>query len=116
MKQKLPTVLWSQLAKLNGISLINSMYIWLFIVPISARLLENVGDSAELTILNYTFTAKLTLPFSWIAFYFSALAFAVANIVFQGRCPSVIKEQNDYSEFKLSNKGDELSLPFIRPH
>jgi len=36
----LPTILWSQLAKLNAVGFINTMYVWTFIVPIMAKLLE----------------------------------------------------------------------------
>ena len=103
----IPRILWSQLAKLNAIEFINTMYVWIFIVPILAKLLENTGSEVRLTIFEYTFEAHLTLPFSWVAFYFSALAFAAANLVFQARCPRIIKEQSNYSEFKRSNRGIE---------
>lgn len=107
MIEKLPALPWSQLRRINHVRLINSMYIWLFIVPISARLLENIGEMAELVVFGHTFSAQLTLPFSWVAFYFSALAFAAANSVYQIRCPSIIKEQSGYAEFRESKKGVE---------
>jgi hypothetical protein len=102
-----PTIFWSQLAKLNAVKFINTMYVWIFIVPVLAKLLENMGDKAQLTIFEHTFVAHLTLPFSWVCFYFSALAFASANLVFQARCPNIIKEQSGYSEFRRLNKGVE---------
>lgn len=83
------------------------MYIWIFLVPIAARLLENVEEAATVTIFSYTFEAQLTLPFSWLVFYFSAIAFAAANLIFQIRCPDIVKEHSDYSEFKQSNMGIE---------
>lgn len=93
----LPTINWSQLEKLNAVKFIQTMYIWVFLLPILVKLilvklLEHVGESARLTIFGYTFEALLSLPFSWIAFYFSALAFALANLIFQARCPSIIKD------------------------
>lgn len=81
------------------------MYIWIFLVPVIARLFEQVGESAILTIFNYTFEAQLTLPFSWVIFYFSAIFFAVANILFQIRCPQIVKDHSGYSDFAQSNKG-----------
>ena len=103
----LPTILWGHLAKLNAVRLINTMYVWIFIVPIMAKLLENVGGEVQLTIFEHNFVVHLALPFSWVAFYFSALSFAAANLLFQLRCPNVIKEQQDYSEFRRANKGVE---------
>jgi hypothetical protein len=103
----LPTILWSQLARLNAVKLINTMYVWIFIVPILAKLLENIGGVVQLTIFEHTFAVHLALPFSWVAFYFSALSFAAANILLQVRCPSVIKEQQDYSGFRRANRGVE---------
>ena len=43
-------IMWSQLAKLNAIVFIYTMYLSIFIVPIVAKLLENTGDNAQLTI------------------------------------------------------------------
>ena len=103
----LATIYWSHLKKLNSARPINTMYVWIFLVPIFAKLLESVGGEAELTIFNHTLLVNLQLPFSWVAFYFSALSFAMANLIFQLRCPRVVKEQNDYFEFRHSNRGVE---------
>jgi hypothetical protein len=43
-------IMWSQLAKLNAIVFIYTIYLSIFIVPIVAKLLENTGDNALLTI------------------------------------------------------------------
>ncbi len=98
---------WIQLKNINKYKLINTMYIWLFIVPIVARLFEKVEHTANITIFEYTFEAQLSLPFSWVIFYFSAIAFASANLIYQLRCPSIIKDNSDYSDFKQSHKGVE---------
>ena len=98
---------WYQLKIINKSKFINTMYIWIFLVPIAARLLENVNESATVTIFNYTFEAQLTLPFSWLVFYFSAMAFAIANLIFQFRCPDIVKEHDDYTDFKQANMGVE---------
>ncbi len=83
------------------------MYIWIFIVPILVKVLEKIGDTAHVTIFEYTFEAQLSLPFSWSIFYASALTFATANLIFFLRCPTIIKEQKDYAEFRNANKGVE---------
>jgi hypothetical protein len=104
---KLPKFKWSELEQLNAIKFIHTMYVWVFLVPILVKLLEHVDEKALITAFGYTFEAQLSLPFSWVAFYFSALAFAIANLVFQIRCPSIIKEQRDYFKFRQSGKGVE---------
>ena len=98
---------WQALKQIRNLKFIKSMYIWIFIVPISVKVLEEVGDIAKVTIFNHTFEAQLTLPFSWATFYFSAICFALANIIFQARCPVMVKSNNDYNDFKKSNMGIE---------
>jgi len=39
------------------------------------------------------------LPFSWKIFYFSALFFAAANLLFLARCFSLIKDHKSFSDF-----------------
>lgn len=104
---KYPDIKWHLLSKINKFKFINTMYIWIFVVPVLSRLLEKVGDVANVTIFDYTFEAQLTLPFSWLVFYFSAVSFAIANVIFQIRCPNIIKDHTGYSDFKQANKGVE---------
>ena len=73
---------WDQLRKIKEIRVIRSMYIWLFIVPVSAKALSTINTEAKLIIFNHIFDVNLTLPFSWKIFYFSALSFAIANVIY----------------------------------
>ena len=97
------------------------MYVWLFIVPVIAKGLSKVEDIAKVNIFEYSFELKLGLPFSWKVFYFSALTFAAANLLFLWKCYSLIKDHSSFSEFKEAGKGqkqldgyaEEASLPSI---
>lgn len=84
------------------------MYIWIFIVPISAKVLEKTHEIAEITIYSYTFEVTLSLPFSWKIFYFAALSFAIATIIYQTRCPRLIKEHPTFASYENEGKPEWL--------
>jgi hypothetical protein len=103
---------WSQLDKIRKIKIISSMYIWVFIVPITAKILSMTSDMAAITIFEYTFDVNLTLPFSWKMFYFSALFFALATLIYQIRCPRLVKEYPTYSDFDVEGKPEWHLRPY----
>lgn len=57
--------------------------------------------------LGYPFELTLQLPFSWIAFYFSALFFAAGEALYYLRCPRVVRDQSTYRQFREEGKGVE---------
>jgi hypothetical protein len=103
---------WSQLDKIRKIKIISSMYIWVFIVPIAAKILSMTSDMATITIFEYTFDVNLALPFSWKMFYFSALFFALATLIYQIRCPRLVKEYPTYSDFDVEGKPEWHLRPY----
>lgn len=96
--------LLSDLRSIHAVKLISSMYVWIFIVPVVAQLLSKVNDVATFTIFGYSFEVALELPFSWKVFYFSAMCFALANIIYSIRCPTLIKDHPSYSSFVSEGK------------
>ena len=98
------------------------MYIWIFLVPIAAKILSRVEDVATITIFGYTFSIPLSLPFSWKVFYFSAICFAFGNLLHKLRCPKLILDHPTYSTFREEGKPDwhlrdyagELGIDFDR--
>lgn len=105
---------WSQLNKIKDIKLISSMYIWVFIVPIAAKVLSLTSDIATITVFSYTFDVNLSLPFSWKLFYFSALFFALATLIYQTRCPRLIKEYPTYVSFESEGKPEWHLRPYAK--
>lgn len=103
---------WSQLHKIQSIKIISSMYIWIFIVPITAKFLALTEDFATVTVFDHTFTIELTLPFSWQLFYFAALSFAFATLLYQARCPSFIKDYPTLSAFEAEGKPEWHLRPY----
>ncbi|GEK46237.1 hypothetical protein HPA02_05200 [Bisbaumannia pacifica] len=96
---------WQNLKSAARLPFVGSMYIWIFIVPIAAKALESIPETGAFTIFGQDIRLNLSLPFSWVVFYFSALAFAVANVLFKVRCPSIIQENDSFSDFAASRKG-----------
>lgn len=76
------------------------MFIWLFIVPILAKIAQSIGGEATLTVFGHPFVVHLELPFSWVAFYFSALSFAVGNLICRLWCPKIITDQENFAGFR----------------
>ena len=104
LRQLNQLISWSALNKIQNIWAVKSMYVWLFVVPIIAKLLSKLEDVANLTIFQYSFELQLGLPFSWKIFYFSALCFAIANLIFVGRCHSIIKDHTNFNHFEGEGK------------
>ena len=106
---------WVNLKKINSYKFINSMYIWLFIVPVLAKLFEKIDSKV------YTFKffgemipLQLILPFSWSFFYISAILFALANLIFILKCPLIIKDNNSYNDFQQHGKEGLQLEPYIK--
>lgn len=100
-------IAWSALANIQKVSVVKSMYIWLLIVPILAKTLSNIEGVANVTIFEYSFALDLGLPFSWKVFYFAALSFAASNLIYLGKCYSIIKDHRSFSHFKEEGKGEK---------
>ncbi|EKO3698584.1 hypothetical protein P0F10_003348 [Vibrio metschnikovii] len=103
---------WSSLNKIHNVKLISSMYIWIFIVPVAAKVLSGTNDLALVTVFDYTFELHLKLPFSWQCFYFSALFFAAATVIYNWRCPKLIQQYSSFSEFESEGKQEWHLRPF----
>lgn len=100
---------WSSLKKMQEQRIVQSTYIWLFILPIAAKLLEQIDSEVKLHLADSIIKFNFELPFSWKLFFISALLFTVANILYIVFCPLIIKENKHLGEF-LSNSKDEGHL------
>lgn len=106
MKKKLDQLTrWQHLKSAARLPFVSSMYIWIFFVPIAAKALQNIPDYVIFSIFDQAMQVNLSLPFSWVAFYFSAVCFAIANLLYRIWCPSIIQENASFSDFRASQKG-----------
>lgn len=90
---------WDKLKFLPSNRLIKSMGYWLFIVPIAAKILSHVNNPVLLEFYNYHLHLDISLPFSWYAFFFSALFFSAGNIFYMIWCPTIVKDHLSFAGF-----------------
>jgi len=83
---------WSNLSSLENNRFVKRALVFLFIIPMVAKFLSKVDNPIELKFADYVFTLTISLPFSWIAFYFSALFFAISISLFKIFAPKIISE------------------------
>lgn len=104
---------WSALGRLHSIAAVRTMYVWVFVVPIAAKLLEHVSGTVTLNVSATPIKLHLGLPFSWVAFYLSAVSFAIAELIYLLRCPRVVRDQATYTQFRDAGKGVEQLDKYI---
>jgi len=91
---------WVELKRIAELRFIKSMYIWLFIVPITAKALSKLKETMDITVFGVQFELVTSLPFSWVFFYFSAFLFVLANAIYFWHCPKIVKETENYADFQ----------------
>jgi hypothetical protein len=101
---------WTTVKRLAGGVWVRTSYFWLFFVPVVAKALSNAGESVTLGFGKHVVEVPLSLPFSWKLFYFAAVAFAAARVIFNSFCPALIRDYATYSEFRDEGKGSDFIL------
>ncbi len=96
---------WSGLRRFGTNRVIKTSYFWLAIVPIAAKFLLQLKQPFVFTLLGKEHTVWLDLPFSWYAFYFSAVAFAIGTALFDFFCPRMIKQYSSFGDFFRESSG-----------
>ncbi|OCH01451.1 hypothetical protein [Aliivibrio fischeri] len=98
---------WCDLKKIGDTKFVNSMYVWIFVVPLLVKAFEYVEDEKLVfQIFQQPVPISTTLPFSWAMFYFCALCLALGNLVYLIKCPKIIKEHPTYHSYL--NEGKKL--------
>ena len=104
------TIGWENLRAIEKIRFINSMYLWLLVVPVLAKITRYFESPINIVVFQNTFKVDLVLPFSWYLFYFSALFFVLGNISVVLFCPRVIKDQQGLSMRYIKDKGAPVDV------
>lgn len=95
---------WTSQRELANSKIIKSSYIWLLVVPLSARMLGSIDDVIDLTMFGASMKVSTSLPFSWQLFFIAACLFSVANIIYSIFCPLIVKSYSHFSEFESQGK------------
>lgn len=104
---------WSKLRALGHNSIIKSSYIWLIIVPLAAKMLSALPEKHTFKIFEANIIIHFGLPFSWITFYFMALFFAIGQLIYSLKCPEILKNYANFSDYKKSGAGVLLILKYL---
>ncbi|AXG72374.1 hypothetical protein KORDIASMS9_04646 [Kordia sp. SMS9] len=86
---------WNKISKLGNNKFIRSFYIYLILIPIITKFLSKADE----TITLFGIPFDIVLPFSWKMFFFSALFFTIANILYSFYAPKIIIENKYFSDF-----------------
>ncbi|SFV89966.1 hypothetical protein MNB_SV-4-812 [hydrothermal vent metagenome] len=103
--KKIPS--WPTLSNIGNNKIVISSYIWIVIIPILAKFIEQV------TLEYKDFVFALELPFSWKLLYLSALFFALATSLYLYFCPNLIKKFSDIEHFKEKGLTKEQLIVFF---
>jgi hypothetical protein len=87
---------------------IASSYIWIFIVPTVAHSLSNFNSDISVPIGDQEYRLRISLPFSWMAFYYGAVFFAVGSGIYALFCPPLIRRYNDFAQFQKEGRGSGI--------
>jgi hypothetical protein len=103
---------WDTVGSVKDLPALRSMYIWLFIVPIAARVLDKVKSPLVMPGTEGTLTINLDLPFSWQVFFFAALSASVANLIFFYACPELVRRFPTFSAFEQEGRDNAFLLRY----
>jgi hypothetical protein len=95
----LGSIKWTTLRAVGKHRMVQSAYYWIIVVPILAKLLQNLTSPVQVSILGSTPVVNLSLPFSWYCFYFAAIAFALGSILYSMYCPLIIANFANFREY-----------------
>lgn len=95
---------WSTIDALGKNKALSSSYIWVLIVPLMAKSLQNI-HKIEIPFVCEGCFIELNLPFSWVNFYYSALFIAIGKVIYTICCPKIISNYQNYTEFLNQGRG-----------
>lgn len=102
-KRLAPPKRWEDLKTFGSSRVIRTAYFWFVFVPIAAKLIAPIAGQETMI---WGLRLHIGLPFSWQCFFFAALFFSAANLIYDVRCPWIIK--------RFSLPGEFLSAGFSR--
>jgi hypothetical protein len=105
---------WQALRKMQRSKFINSMYIWILVVPVVAKALYKIQERLNFNIFGQSIEITISLPFSWKVFFYSALSFSIANSIVLLFCPRIIKDYLSLAGFQGDGKTEEHLLDYAK--
>lgn len=101
--------IWSDIGKLGENKTVRSSAIWMFVVPVLARILDTLNE-LNFSLGTEVLKVSLSLPFSWIYLYFAALFFGIGSILYLVWCPRFIRTYDSYNTLDDQGKGSRTII------
>lgn len=95
---------WTNVRKFGVSKFVQSSFVWIAIVPLIAKVLSKMNSLLVIPIGDEKYVFVLELPFSWQLFFFSAISFSLATIIYFVWCPRIIKEHYNATHFLEEGK------------
>lgn len=95
---------WTTINALGQSRIVRSNYIWIFLIPILVKNIQNI---------NYILGVEVQIPFSISKLFYASLFFAIGTLIYQLRCPSMIKENNNLTDFKNEGKNSQHVVDYF---
>lgn len=95
---------WSNLFSIANSRVVKSSVIWLFVVPLCAKLLLQVEYPLTFLAFGQKQSISISLPFSWQLLFYAAIFFTIAGIIYSIYCPELVKKYKNYPQFEADGK------------
>lgn len=102
---------WRPLRAIGQNRAVKSSYLWFVSVPVAARFLGQLDDPLVISLGQQVHSIELDLPFSWILFYFAAVAFALGTLLFSSFCPPLIRDFKNFRDYYMASLG---AIPLVK--
>lgn len=113
LEQRTHRFTWTALGRLGKSKILKTSYLWLLLIPIAANAISTYNGTVQSSALRHFLTLKVDLPFSWQLLYFAAVLIAIADAIYESRCPKIIRHYDDYATFSGKKAGDrEITCAF----
>lgn len=109
------TPIWSEVSKLGEHKAVRSSMLWMFLVPLAAKLLMPL-DFLDFSLGGRVMTIDLALPFHWTLLYGAALFFGVGAVLFTAYCPKLIKTYATPTNLRELGKGSRTTIDYLVRH
>ena len=102
--KKFNLITWKFISNISKNKFVNNTFAWVVFVPVIAKLFSKI-EEISIVVFEQKIIIDTTLPFSWSIFYFSAVSFLIGNILYKIFAPTIIVDNNSYTDFLQHGKG-----------
>ena len=95
---------WTTINSLGQSNIVRSNYIWIFLIPILVKNIQNI---------NMVLGVDIQLPFSISKLFYASLFFSIGTLIYQLRCPLIIKENRNLTDFKHEGKKSQHIVDYF---